>query len=54
VKVDVDQAPAIAQRFRATSIPMLQVLRQGRVVDTIVGAQPEHVLRARLAPVLAS
>ena len=46
VKVDVDGSPAVSQRFRASSIPMLVFLRDGEVVDTVVGAQPEHVLRS--------
>jgi thioredoxin 2 len=46
VKVNVDGSPATSQRFAASSIPMLVFLRDGAVVDTVVGAQPEHVLRA--------
>ena len=45
VKVNVDGSPAISQRFNASSIPMLVFLRGGEVIDTVVGAQPEHVLR---------
>ena len=45
VKVNVDGSPAISQRFNASSIPMLVFLRDGAVVDTVIGAQPEHVLR---------
>ncbi len=48
VKVNVDESPAVARRFNATSIPMLLFVRDGRVVDTLVGAHPEHVLRARI------
>jgi thioredoxin 2 len=49
VKVDVDRAPAVARRFDARSIPMLLLMRNGSVVNTVVGAQPEHVLRTLLA-----
>lgn len=45
VKVNVDQAPRVAGRFDARSIPMLLFMRDGEVVNTIVGAQPEHVMR---------
>ena len=45
VKVNVDGSPSISQRFNATSIPMLVFLRDGEVIDTVIGAQPEHVLR---------
>lgn len=48
VKVNVDGSPAISQRFNASSIPMLVFLRHGVVVDTVVGAQPEHVLRSAI------
>ncbi|TVR20825.1 MAG: thioredoxin [Ilumatobacter sp.] len=48
VKVNVDTSPAVARRHHASSIPMLLVMRDGAVVDTVVGAQPEHVLRALL------
>lgn len=45
VKVNVDDAPMIATRYEARSIPMMLFLRRGEVVNTVVGAQPEHVLR---------
>jgi thioredoxin 2 len=48
VKVDVDASPRTAARFEARSIPMLLFMRGGELVDTVVGAQPEHVLRARI------
>ena len=49
VKVDVDRSPTVAQRYDARSIPMLLLMRGGEVVDTVVGAQPEHVLRTLVA-----
>ncbi len=48
VKVNVDESPMTAQRHQARSIPMLLFMREGEVVETVVGAQPEHVLRARI------
>ena len=50
VKVDVDENPALAQRFEAFSIPTLVVLRNNRVVDRIVGAMPKPQLAVRLTP----
>ncbi len=44
-KVDVDQNPAIAQAFRAQSIPAVFAMRDGQVVDGFVGAQPEHMVQ---------
>jgi len=52
VRVDVDQNPALAQRFQAFSIPTLVVIRDGRVVDRIVGALPKPQLAVRLTPYL--
>ena len=45
VKVNVDESPQVAQRFDARSIPMLLFMRGGEVVNTVIGAQPEHTLR---------
>jgi putative thioredoxin len=45
-KVNVDENPAISQAFRVQSIPAVYAMRDGKVVDTFVGAQPEQVIRA--------
>ena len=45
VKVDVDANPLLAQRFDARSIPLLKFVRDSQVIDTVVGAQSEHVFR---------
>jgi thioredoxin 2 len=45
VKVNVDESPQVARRFDARSIPMLLFMRDGEVVETVVGARPENVLR---------
>jgi thioredoxin 2 len=54
VKVDVDANPALAAQYRAQSIPLLVVMREGREVDRVVGALPRAALEQRLAPVLAA
>ena len=46
VKVDVDQAPGVAARFDARSIPTLLMLREGQVVARKVGALPAEALLA--------
>ena len=52
VKVNVDENPRLARQFDARSIPTLVVLRDGRVVDRIVGALPKEQLTIRLTPYL--
>jgi thioredoxin 2 len=54
VKVDVDRSPAVARRFQATSIPMLLFMRGGGLVETVVGARPEHELRQRIDALLTA
>ena len=44
-KVDIDENPAIAQAFRAQSIPAVYALKDGQVVDGFIGALPEHEVR---------
>jgi thioredoxin 2 len=48
VKVNVDEAPAISDRFGVRGIPTLIVLRHGAVVARQTGAPPEPALRAWL------
>lgn len=48
-KLNVDENPMTAQRYRVMSIPTLIIFKNGRPVDQIVGAQPYPVLQQRLA-----
>ena len=50
VKVNVDENPSLASRYRAMSIPTMLVFKDGREVDRWVGAQPENAIRSRIAP----
>ena len=52
VKLNVDEAPAIAGRYSVQGIPLLVVIRDGAEVDRLVGAAPEAQLQAFLAPYL--
>lgn len=45
-KVDVDANPQVASAFQVQGIPAVFALRDGKVVDTFVGAQPEAQVRA--------
>jgi putative thioredoxin len=40
-KVDVDANPQVAQAFQVQSIPAVYAMRDGRIVDGFLGAQPE-------------
>jgi thioredoxin 2 len=45
VKVNVDEAPKISERFQARSIPMLVVLMDGNVMSKQVGAiRPDQLM----------
>ena len=49
VKVNVDENPGLAGRYRAMSIPTMVVINRGREVDRWVGAMPENAIRSRVA-----
>ena len=52
-KVNVDENPAISNSFQVQSIPAVFALKDGKVVDGFIGAQPEPRVAefvARLAP----
>jgi thioredoxin 2 len=46
VKVDVDGAPALSQRFAVRAVPTLLLLREGEVLGRRSGAAPVAELRA--------
>jgi thioredoxin 2 len=48
VKVDVDKAPRLSQRFEVRAVPTLMVLRDGEVLARQPGAAPEPALRGWL------
>lgn len=45
LKMDVDQNPETAQKFRIMSIPTLMIKKDGQVVDQIVGYHSEDQLK---------
>jgi thioredoxin 1 len=54
VKVDVDSNNATAMRFNVRSIPTLLFFKDGRPVDSVVGAQPKQKLAERIDRHLAA
>jgi thioredoxin 2 len=53
VKVNVDEAPRLQQRFGVQSIPTLMVIRNGKVIARQAGAAPVTALRSWLEKSLA-
>jgi len=45
-KVDIDEQPELASRYRIMSVPTLMVLKDGQVVDQSIGAKPKHQILA--------
>jgi thioredoxin 1 len=45
VKINVDESPAVAQKFMVSSIPTLMVFKGGEVVDRALGAMPRTELQ---------
>jgi thioredoxin 2 len=48
VKLDIDTAPEIANRYGVQSIPTLMLARDGKEVDRLIGAAPKPQLEAWL------
>ncbi len=51
-KVDVDSNPTIAAKFGVRNIPTIVVLKNGEVVEKLVGAQSKEALEAKLQAAL--
>ncbi len=51
-KMDIVQQPQTAAQYGIRSIPAILVFRGGRVVETIIGAQPKQKLRDRIKSAL--
>jgi len=49
VKLNVDDNPVTAQKYRILNIPTLSVFKGGEVVKEIVGARPKSALLRELA-----
>lgn len=47
-KSNVDENKEITKKYEVMSVPTLLVLKNGKLVDTIIGAMPESLLEKRL------
>ena len=51
-RLNVDENPQTAARYRIMSIPTLMFFKGGQVVDTVIGAVPERVLQPKIDAIL--
>ena len=49
MKVNVDESSALAARYEIRSIPTILIVKDGAVVDRVVGAVPKATLQAVLS-----
>ena len=54
VKVNIDEEPALAQRYGVASIPTMILFKGGQPVKTVIGAYPKKRLEQELEPALAA
>ena len=47
-KVNVDEEPELASEFKVMSIPMLVVMKDGKITNKTIGAQPKQAILALL------
>ncbi len=47
-KLDVDENPRTAMNFGVMSVPTLLIIKNGKLVDQIVGAAPRDYIESRL------
>ena len=45
-KVNIDEQPELAHRYRVMTIPTLMVLKDGQIIEQSVGAKPKHQILA--------
>jgi thioredoxin 1 len=53
-KVNVDEQPRLAARLEILSIPTILFVKDGRIVDRVVGALPRAALETKIQNALAA
>ena len=51
-RLNVDENPQTAAKYRIMSIPTLMFFKNGEAADTVIGAVPERVLQPKLDALL--
>ena len=51
-KLNVDQNPDTAAKYHVMSIPTLLFFKEGKVVDTVIGAVPERTLKPKVENII--
>jgi thioredoxin 1 len=51
-RLNVDENPQTAARYRVMSIPTLMFFKDGQVADTVIGAVPERTLQPKIDALL--
>lgn len=51
-RLNVDESPQIAAKYRIMAIPTLMFFKGGEAVDTVVGAVPERILQPKIDELL--
>ncbi len=51
-RLNVDESPRVAARYRIMAIPTLMFFKGGEVVDTVIGAVPERALQPKIEELL--
>lgn len=47
-KLNVDENPVVSTQYRISSIPTVMVLKNGEVVDTLVGFRPKDAIKSMI------
>lgn len=47
-KIDIDKSPNLAGKYNVMSVPTFMVFKQGKIVDTVIGAVSKEELTKNL------